>query len=217
MPERTLIAILRPVEDNPGSVIVASPVVGLLDHRPRMGNVLNPLDTIATIRILHESHVLRMPREAHGRIVEVFVPDAVTPVAYNDPIVRIEAIHQSVREEGPPSAGASSGKPGVGSGTVPNRGPAGEPEVEGWITVVSPTVGIFYRRPSPEAAPFVQVGSTVTTGSVLGLVEVMKSFNQITYGGPGLPERGEVTEVAAGDNVEVDFGQLLFRIRPLSS
>jgi biotin carboxyl carrier protein len=77
-------------------------------------------------------------------------------------------------------------------------------------------VGVFYNRPSPEAAPFVQAGSAVSAGNVLGLVEVMKSFNQIIYGGPGLPERGEVAQVLVSDNAEVVFGQVLFRIRPVA-
>jgi biotin carboxyl carrier protein len=50
---------------------------------------------------------------------------------------------------------------------------------------------------------------------VLGLVEIMKCFNQITYGGPGLPERGRVAEILAEDAAEVQFGQVLFRIKPL--
>ncbi len=50
--------------------------------------------------------------------------------------------------------------------------------------------------------------------SVLGLVEIMKCFNQITYGGAGLPDRGQVAEILAEDTAEVQFGQVLFRIKP---
>ena len=54
----------------------------------------------------------------------------------------------------------------------------------------------------------------MTAGTVLGLVEVMKSFNQIAYGGPGLPERGTVAKVLVQDAAEVTYGQTLFLIRP---
>ena len=78
----------------------------------------------------------------------------------------------------------------------------------------APSEGVFYRRPSPDSPPYVEEGARVESGAVLGLVEVMKSFNQITYGGPGLPERARVERVLAEDSVEVQFGQRLFLIRP---
>ena len=81
------------------------------------------------------------------------------------------------------------------------------------IPVPSPSDGIFYRRSSPESAAYVEVGRPVSKGTVLGLVEVMKSFNQIVYGSPGLPERGVVASVLVEDAAEVRFGQPLFMIR----
>jgi acetyl-CoA carboxylase biotin carboxyl carrier protein len=45
--------------------------------------------------------------------------------------------------------------------------------------VVSPLPGIFYRRPSPEAPPYKQEGDRVKEGDVIGLVEVMKQFNEV--------------------------------------
>jgi len=47
-------------------------------------------------------------------------------------------------------------------------------------TIKSPLPGIFYRKPSPDAAPFVQEGDTIAPGTVVGLVGVMKTFHQIT-------------------------------------
>jgi len=55
------------------------------------------------------------------------------------------------------------------------------------------------------------VGSEIATGGVLGLVEIMKCFNQITCGGAGLPDRGQVDEILA----EVQLGQVLFQIKPI--
>jgi acetyl-CoA carboxylase biotin carboxyl carrier protein len=80
--------------------------------------------------------------------------------------------------------------------------------------VKSPSEGIFYRRSAPDSPPFVDIGARVSSGTVLGLVEVMKCFNQIAYGGPGLPEHGEVVKILADDAAEVQFGQPLFWVRP---
>jgi biotin carboxyl carrier protein len=79
--------------------------------------------------------------------------------------------------------------------------------------VSAPTDGVFYRGPSPEAPPFVEVGSRVSKGQPVGLVEVMKTFNQIVYGGPGMPDEGEVLEIRCEDGAEVSAGQVLIVVR----
>ena len=73
----------------------------------------------------------------------------------------------------------------------------------------SPIPGTFYRRPSPDEPVYKEVGDTVAAGDVVGLVEVMKTFNQILFGGPGFPEEGTVTEIRAEDGEEVESGQIL--------
>jgi acetyl-CoA carboxylase biotin carboxyl carrier protein len=200
MPEKTLIARVRADQDRPDLLVVASPVVGRIGGAPKAGHFLNALDVITSIRILGEIHTLRLPRDVQGRIVEVFVPNAVTPVAFDHALLRLD----------PKGAAAETG-PGSAAGTRSGTEAEG---FEGAITVTAPSEGIFYRRPSPEAPPFVERGALVSTGTVLGLVEVMKCFNQITYGGPGLPPSGEVLQVLVEDAVEVQFGQALFRVRP---
>ena len=67
--------------------------------------------------------------------------------------------------------------------------------------------------PTPGARPFVEPGTALRAGQVVGLVEVMKTFNQILYGGAGFPERAEVVEVRCGDAQEVRAGQILMVIR----
>jgi biotin carboxyl carrier protein len=82
------------------------------------------------------------------------------------------------------------------------------------VQITSPTEGIFYRRSSPDAAPYVDIGAVVSTGGLLGLIEVMKCFNPITYGGPGYPDRVEIARILVEDAAEVQFGQPLFWVRP---
>jgi acetyl-CoA carboxylase biotin carboxyl carrier protein len=70
------------------------------------------------------------------------------------------------------------------------------------VTVKSPLTGIFYRGPSPQATPFVQIGSTVSVGQVIGLIEAMKLFNEIRSTAAGrvvriLAESGQLVRAHA--------------------
>ncbi|WP_104732618.1 MULTISPECIES: acetyl-CoA carboxylase [Helicobacter] len=71
--------------------------------------------------------------------------------------------------------------------------------------VVSPIPGTFYRKPNPDAAPFVEVGSEVNEDTTLCLVEVMKTFNEIKAGA-----KGKITEIRAENEQFVNPGDVLF-------
>ena len=73
--------------------------------------------------------------------------------------------------------------------------------------IVSPLPGTFYRRASPEATPYVEVGSSVDEGAVVGLVEVMKQFSDVET-----PLAGRISEILVEDGEPVDAGQLVMRI-----
>jgi len=193
MPSHRLVARVD-TEDN-NSFLVRSPTVGVTDGVPKIGVYLNPMEGFLTLTVLNRRHVVLLPRNVQGRVVERFVEDTSTPVDYNQPLFRLSQLVQEVVAE--EHAGGGEGQ-GVDADL---------------IAVQAPSEGVFYRRPGPDSPSYVDVGSEVTTGTVLGLVEVMKSFNQITYGGPGLPERGRVERVLVEDSVEIGFGQKLFLIR----
>jgi acetyl-CoA carboxylase biotin carboxyl carrier protein len=79
--------------------------------------------------------------------------------------------------------------------------------VPGQFEVVAPMVGTFYRAPSPEAAPFVEVGTVIEKGQALCLIEVMKLFTTI------YAERaGRVVQIGPGNGDLVELGQMLFII-----
>ena len=73
--------------------------------------------------------------------------------------------------------------------------------------VKSPLVGVFYSAPSPEAEPFVKVGSTVKKGDVLCIVEAMKLMNEIMA-----EQDGTVVDICAHNGDIVEFGQTLFKL-----
>ncbi len=76
--------------------------------------------------------------------------------------------------------------------------------------IISPMVGTFYRAPSPEAPPFVEVGQTVEIGQVVCIVEAMKLMNEIKS-----EVRGKVSQTSVENGEPVEFGQTLFVIEPL--
>lgn len=79
-----------------------------------------------------------------------------------------------------------------------------------WKEIKAPMVGTFYRAPSPESPPYVEVGSVVKPGDVICLIEAMKLFNEVT-----MEEAGIIKEVCV-ENVEpVEYGQVLFYYEPI--
>ena len=76
--------------------------------------------------------------------------------------------------------------------------------------VSSPMVGTIYRKPSPEAAPFVEVGDVVEAGQTLCLVEAMKMYNEIE-----VEFKCKVIEIVKADATPVEFGETLFIVERL--
>jgi len=74
--------------------------------------------------------------------------------------------------------------------------------------IVSPMVGTFYRAGSPDGAPFVDIGKTVTEDTVVCIIEAMKVMNEIKA-----ETNGVIAEVVAENGKPVQFGQVLFRVR----
>ena len=79
----------------------------------------------------------------------------------------------------------------------------------GWAEIASPMVGTFYIAPSPEAAPFVEVGSEIGAGDVLCIIEAMKLMNELEA-----ETAGRIVEVCVRNGEPVEFGQVLFRLEP---
>lgn len=73
--------------------------------------------------------------------------------------------------------------------------------------VKSPMVGVFYAAPSPDAQPYVQVGSKVKKGDVLCIIEAMKLMNEITA-----EQDGEIVDICVQSGQVVEYSQTLFKI-----
>lgn len=78
------------------------------------------------------------------------------------------------------------------------------------VEIKSPMVGTFYRAPSPEAANYVEIGAEVHPDTVVCIIEAMKVMNEIKA-----EVRGVITHLLVDNAKPVEFGQPLFKIRPL--
>lgn len=78
-----------------------------------------------------------------------------------------------------------------------------------YITIKSPIIGTFYRKPSPDKEPFVSVGSEISEGTVVCVVEAMKLFNQIES-----EVSGKIVKILVDDASPVEYDQPLFLVDP---
>lgn len=78
-----------------------------------------------------------------------------------------------------------------------------------YITIKSPIIGTFYRKPSPDKDPFVEIGQNIKEGDVLCVIEAMKLFNEIES-----EVSGKIVKVLVDDSSPVEFDQPLFLVDP---
>lgn len=78
-----------------------------------------------------------------------------------------------------------------------------------YITVKSPIIGTFYRKPAPDKPMFVEVGTTIGKGDVLCVIEAMKLFNEIES-----EVSGKIVKILVDDSSPVEFDQPLFLVDP---
>jgi acetyl-CoA carboxylase biotin carboxyl carrier protein len=82
-------------------------------------------------------------------------------------------------------------------------------ESSNYITIKSPIIGTFYRKPTPDKPMFVEVGSTIAKGDVLCVIEAMKLFNEIES-----EVNGKIVKILVDDMSPVEYDQPLFLVDP---
>jgi acetyl-CoA carboxylase biotin carboxyl carrier protein len=111
------------------------------------------------------------------------------------------------------AAGASSSAAATTQEPASVAAPGGSVDASlGLVDMLSPIVGTFYRQPSQAAPPFVEPGSKVKKGQVLCIIEAMKLMNEIEA-----EMDAEVVEILVANGQPVEFGEILFRLRPMAS
>lgn len=180
-----------------GRTIVCSPAVGLVSKLPAVGDVIVPGRALAHLNVLGNVRTLRAPATLSGRVVEVFEGNLVNSCEYGQQLLVVAPLTAT---DADPLA------PGV---AARDAVPADLPD--GSVAVRATTIGTFYRRPSPDAEPYVREGELITSGHAIGLIEVMKVFNRVRWQGAGA---AKVVRLVAEDSREVRAGDVLIYVVP---
>lgn len=148
------------------------------------------------IRAFDESGVDSLEIERGGTRVRL----AKTP-----PVAAAPAMQALAPAAPQPQASAPAPPP---AGDAPNAGSAPAKD-ENLIEVTSPMVGTFYRAPAPDAPSYVEEGSKIGLGDTLCIIEAMKLMNELES-----EVKGTIAEICVENAQPVEFGQVLFRVRP---
>ncbi len=191
--ERALTALARVGDD--GTVELLAPAVGVWRGGPLEGDLLGAGGDLGELEILGVMHRLVTPSEARGVVAELRDDSrASRPVAYGDRLMVVDttaAVGGVVTTEADDDASADTG-----------------------LVLTAPSSGRFYLRPRPDEPAFVEVGDLLSVGQTVCLLEVMKTFNRVTYGGAGLPERARVVAIRPSDEDDLDAGEVILDLEP---
>jgi acetyl-CoA carboxylase biotin carboxyl carrier protein len=194
---RIIVALAADVDG--GRVELRAPGVGLYRGGPAVGALVAPGSALGELETLGTLVEIVAPEDATGIVVELGAHAALArrPVGHGDRLVLLEPNvgGEAASRASAPSAASSS---------------------DGGLVMPSPSSGRYYARPSPGEPPFVSVGDIVTEGTTVALLEVMKTFNRIAYGGRGLPPRARVVRIVPTDEADLDTGDPILEIEPVS-
>lgn len=174
-----------------GRQSLLAPSVGAFIPSVKNGALVRAGDTVGVLQVLSRTYPLQVPRDVAGLVSLPRGRALREPMQFGDVLLHLDPV-EGVEGTSPTNAAAA--------GTV-----------EG-LTIDAPQSGRFYVRPAPDKPPFVQEGDELRAGQPLGLIEVMKTFAQLRYGSPDLPETAHVKRVLVGDGEEVQKGDPLFLV-----
>jgi acetyl-CoA carboxylase biotin carboxyl carrier protein len=174
-----------------GRVEIASPSIGWWQPRVAAGAIVRGGELLGVLDVLGTHHDVIAPPEARGAVIDR-AKGARVAVGFGATILVLDP-----RGAGEAAAAAASTKA----------------ETSG-LVFAAPLSGRFFARPGPGKPPFVAVGAEIAPGQTICMLEVMKTFNRVTYGGAGLPERARVTAILVADEEDVTMGQAILRLEP---
>lgn len=121
----------------------------------------------------------------------------------------VQQIPMGAMHQAPPAAAAPAPAAPAAPAAQPEASKAKEEDDSKYITVKSPIIGTFYRKPSPDKPAFVETGAKIKEGDVLCVIEAMKLFNEIES-----EVSGTIVKVLVDDASPVEFDQPLFLVDP---
>ncbi|HEX4418077.1 MAG TPA: biotin/lipoyl-containing protein [Kofleriaceae bacterium] len=185
-----------PCGTSPEAIELRAPMPGVFTPAVAAGDLVAPGATLGELAVLGRATAVIAPRTAASGIAIRVVTAASQAVGYGDPLVTIDPSLQH---------GAAIAGPSTAAGTAATTAALG-------LVFRAPTSGRFYGRSAPDKPAFVTAGATLATGATICLLEVMKTFHRVTYGGPGLPDTARVTRVLVGDGDDVNAGDPLLAL-----
>jgi acetyl-CoA carboxylase biotin carboxyl carrier protein len=156
-------------------------------------------------------HILKLIDESKFDYFQLEVGELKITVSKGEPIPIAGATPPAAVIPAPAATPAPAAAPKAASAAVPKAAPAAKAAVvpEGMTAITAPLLGTFYVAPEPGAPPFVKLGQQVTEDTTCGLIEVMKVFNSVRA-----TVKGTIVEVVAQNGQFVEFGQVLFIVKP---
>ena len=177
-----------------------SPAVGLWLAQVSPGQVVVPGMRLGLLSILGVTHEIIVPHDAVGRI-EALSTTGASPceVAYETTMFLLDPQNVGVAKQAELTSDPLS------------------MQTEENLIFRSPTSGRYYLTSAPGKPPFVRVGDVISTGHTIGLLEVMKTFNRIHYGGDHFPATAQVVKIFPENGQDLTAGDALLQLVPSQS
>ena len=173
---------------------LTSPGVGWMRDLPRPGSLVTAGQIVGHLEILGRLLRIEAPPGVHGVVSgeRRRTYAAKVAVGFGDPLLELDPVSESEAAQAEARASQELG-----------------------LVFRAPTSCRLYTRPSPDQEPFVAEGMEVALGKNVCLLEVMKTFNRIAYGGDGMPLKARVVRVLPADGDDVEQGDPLLELEAL--
>ncbi|UJR79818.1 acetyl-CoA carboxylase biotin carboxyl carrier protein [Sandaracinus amylolyticus] len=188
------LALIARAAEN-GRTELLAPRPGYFRAAPQEGALFAPGMVLGELEVLGARFRLIVPAGAQGAVVAL--PEgrriARRAVQHGERLVTLD-----------PAAVV-----GASASAAEQRGAAGA-----GLAFRAPMSGRYYAKPGPDAEPFVKVGDVIETGRTIALLEVMKTFNRVQYGGASVPERAKIVAIVPKDGDDVNGGDPILALEP---
>lgn len=188
--------VLEAIEHREGGLIdLLCPKVGHWRGGPKAGDLVGPGEDLGELEILGELHRIVAPRGASGAVVEDpdRSPRAPVAVGYRARLVRLDP-------QATPAAAVQADT---------------DTEAASGLLFRAPLSGRFYGRPTPDQPLFCKPGDVIKTGQTVALLEVMKTFNRVVFGGPDMPDQAKVKRVIPATESDLDEGDPILELEAI--
>lgn len=150
------------------------------------------------IKFVSKAEVSEVKYKTKDFEITIKTPLAGSEISYGQPAVYHTAPQQM----------AAAPAPAASAATLAEKAEAASDDSK-YVTIKSPMIGTFYRKPSPDKEMFVNVGDEVSNGKVVCVIEAMKLFNQIES-----EVSGKIVKILVDDATPVEYDQPLFLVDP---